>query len=141
LKPSHGARIPGTRIPTRAIAVGIVRKNGRLLITRRKPDGFLGGLWEFPGGKIEPCEDNKSACVREILEETGIEVKIDSFLTRIKHTYSHFKIEMDIFYCHYVSGKIALDGPIEYRWIHLSEINKFAFPKANLKFISLIASS
>jgi A/G-specific adenine glycosylase len=45
---------------------------------------------------------------------------------------------MDVFYCHYVSGDIALNGPIDYKWIQLSEIDKFAFPRANLKFIPLI---
>lgn len=131
-------RVPSKRVPTRTIAVGIVRKNGQLLITRRQLDGLLGGLWEFPGGKLEKGEDSQSACIREIREETGIHVKIDSFLTRIKHAYTHFKIEMDVFYCQYVSGEIALTGPIDYKWIHLSQINEFPFPKANLKFIPLI---
>ena len=131
-------RIPSKRVPTRTIAVGIVRKNGRLLITRRQLDGLLGGLWEFPGGKLEKGEDSPAACIREIREETGIHVKIDSFLTRIKHAYTHFKIEMDVFYCHYVSGEIALNGPIDHKWVQISEINGFPFPKANLKFIPLI---
>ena len=131
-------RVASKRVPTRAIAVGIVRKNGRLLITRRQLDGLLGGLWEFPGGKLELDEDSSAACVREIREETGLEVKIDSFLVQIKHAYTHFKIEMDVFYCHYVSGEIDLNGPIDYRWIRISEINSFPFPKANLKFIPLI---
>ncbi|MBU3951265.1 MAG: (deoxy)nucleoside triphosphate pyrophosphohydrolase, partial [Proteobacteria bacterium] len=105
---------------------------------RRKLDGLLGGLWEFPGGKREPGEDSPSACIREIREETGIEIKIDSFLTRVKHAYTHFKIEMDVFYCHHVSGEVTLNGPIDYRWIHISQIDEFAFPRANLKFIPLI---
>ncbi|MBU0971669.1 MAG: A/G-specific adenine glycosylase [Proteobacteria bacterium] len=131
-------RVQSRRVPTHTICVGIVRKNGQLLITRRKLDGLLGGLWEFPGGKREKGEDSPSACIREIGEETGIAVKIDSFLTRIKHAYTHFKIEMDVFYCSHVSGKVTLNGPIEYRWIHISQIDEFAFPKANLKFIPLI---
>ena len=128
---------PSKKIATQKIAVGIVRENEYLLITRRPLDGLLGGLWEFPGGKLEPNEDSRSACIREIREETGIGVAIDSFLIRIKHEYTHFKIEMDVFYCHYISGDISL-GPIDYKWIQVSEINDFTFPKANLKFISLI---
>jgi len=45
---------------------------------------------------------------------------------------------MDIFYCHYISGRIHLNGPIDFRWIRLKEIDNFAFPKANLKFIPMI---
>lgn len=126
------------KIPLFHIAAGVVRKNGRLLITRRKMDGLLGGLWEFPGGKVMPHEDARSACIREIREETGIIVDAESHLTTIDHAYTHFKIRMDIFYCSYISGRIRLKGPIDHRWIRLSEISRFAFPKANLKFIPLI---
>ena len=56
----------------------------------------------------------------------------------VKHAYTHFKIEMDVFYCHYVSGEVSLNGPIDHRWVHISEITGFPFPKANLKFIPLI---
>ncbi len=68
-------------------------KQGRLLITRRRPDGLLGGLWEFPGGKVKKNETATDACVREIREETGLTVQVSDFLTRIRHAYTHFKIE------------------------------------------------
>ncbi len=126
------------KIPTFHIAAGIVRKNGKLLITRRKLDGLLGGLWEFPGGKVQKKEDSASACIREIKEETGIIIEIDDCLTTIQHAYTHFKIKMDIFYCRHVSGRVCLNGPMDHKWIRLSEIDRFAFPKANLKFIPLI---
>ena len=131
-------RIPRKKVPTVRIAAGIVRKNGKLLITRRKPDGLLGGLWEFPGGKLKKNEDAASACAREIFEETGIKVAIESHLTRVHHAYTHFKIEMDVFYCSHVSGDVRLNGPCDFRWIALEDIDRFAFPKANLKFIPMI---
>ncbi len=131
-------RIPPKKIPTFQVAVGIVRKNNRLLITQRKLNGLLGGLWEFPGGKLGENEESAVACVREIREETGIQVEIDRFLTRVKHGYTHFKIEMDVFYCHYVSGEVALKGPIDYKWITVSDMDAYPFPRANKKFIPLI---
>jgi len=131
-------RVPSKKIPCHRIGVGIVQKNGYLLITRRKLNGLLGGLWEFPGGKCKKNEDASSACIREIREETGLEVEIDSYLTRVTHAYTHFKIKMDVFYCQYVSGDIALNGPIDYKWIELSDIPGLPFPRANLKFIPLI---
>ena len=131
-------RIPRKKVPTVRIAAGIVRKNGKLLITRRKPDGLLGGLWEFPGGKLKEKEDAASACVREIFEETGIKVAIESHLIRVRHAYTHFKIEMEVFYCSHVSGDIRLNGPADFRWVPLEDIHRFPFPKANLKFIPMI---
>lgn len=120
------------------VSIGIVRKNDKLLITRRKLDGLLGGLWEFPGGKVEEKETAAAACIREIQEETGIQAEVDSFLTRVFHAYTHFKIEMDVFYCNYISGEIKLKGPIDYKWVRLEELEKYPFPRANLKFIPLI---
>ncbi|MCF8090160.1 MAG: (deoxy)nucleoside triphosphate pyrophosphohydrolase, partial [Desulfotignum sp.] len=117
---------------------GIVIKNNKLLITQRNPDGLLGGLWEFPGGKVEKNETAEAACIREIKEETGLTVRGSSFLTRVKHAYTHFKIEMDVFYCDYISGDVVLNGPVDFQWIPLQEISRFAFPRANLKFIDLL---
>lgn len=136
------ARIKKPKVPVHHIAVGIVRKpmpqQGRVLITRRKLDGLLGGLWEFPGGKVETGETAQAACVREIMEETGIRAEISDHLTRVTHAYTHFKIEMDVFYCDYISGSVRLNGPIDHKWVAIGQLDQFPFPKANLKFIPLI---
>ena len=110
------------------------------MITRRKPEGLLGGLWEFPGGEVENNETGPAACIREIKEETGLEVIISSHLTRIKHAYTHFKIEMDVYLCRYVAGQVQLTGPVDHRWVRPSEIDDYPFPKANLKFIPLLTN-
>ena len=132
-------RIRKKKVPTHHIAIGVIRKEDKILITRRKLDGLLGGLWEFPGGKVEKGEEAEQACAREILEETGIQTRVDTFITRVRHAYTHFKIEMDVFYCTYLSGTIRLNGPIDHKWIRLKEIDKYPFPRANLKFIPLLA--
>jgi A/G-specific adenine glycosylase len=131
-------RVKSKPVPTHKIAAGVVLHKNKMLITRRKSDGLLGGLWEFPGGKLNTDETAQAACVREIYEETGLKVDVTSHITQIKHAYTHFKIVMDIFYCQYISGEVTLNGPVDFRWITLSEIEKFAFPKANLKFIPLL---
>ena len=131
-------RAASRRVPTFHIAAGIVRKNGKLLITRRKLNGLLGGLWEFPGGKLEKGEEASLACIREIKEETGLAVRIESHLTTVHHAYTHFKIKMDVYDCLYISGRIRLKGPMDFKWIRLKDMDRFAFPKANLKFIPLI---
>ena len=120
--------------PQFKIAVGVVFKKGRVLITRRKAEGLLGGLWEFPGGKIKSGERAEETCTREIREETNLEVAVDSHLSTIKHAYTHFKIIMDVFCCRYISGKVKLDGPVDHRWISLDELDDYPFPKANHKF-------
>ena len=106
-----------------------------MLITRRKPDGLLGGLWEFPGGKIREGESPADACVREIQEETGVCARVESHLCRVKHAYTHFRIEMDVFICRALSDVVRLNGPVDFRWIIPDEISRYPFPGANHKFI------
>jgi len=125
-------------LPKYHIAAGIVYRNNHVLITRRKPSGLLGGLWEFPGGKVRRRETAEEACIREMREEVNLLVEIIGFLTQIKHGYTHFKIVMDVFRCRYRSGEVVLRGPADYRWITIDEIDQYPFPKANHKFIPLL---
>lgn len=144
LKTGQVADFPKRRqsrpVPEHHIAVGVVRRNGRLLITRRKSEGLLGGLWEFPGGKVREGEAAVDACVREIAEEVNLQVKALDFLTRVKHAYTHFRIRMDVFTCQFTGGKVRLNGPVDYRWVRPNEIDAYPFPKANKKFIPLLLS-
>ena len=120
------------------IAVGIIRNEGQILITQRQPEGLLGGLWEFPGGRLGPGENAEQACLRKIKQKINLDVEIYSFLTRINHAYTHFKIILDVFNCRFQQGTIALNGPADYRWISVSEIDNFPFHAANHKFIPLL---
>ena len=125
-------------LPEYHLVAGVVHKKGSVLITQRKPDGLLGGLWEFPGGKIQVEETPEKACIRAIREETNLLVEPIEYLTRVKHAYTHFKIVMDVFLCHYQSGKVALNEAVDYRWITVGQIDQFPFPRSNHKFIPLL---
>lgn len=135
---NYPQRIKTPPRPLHHIAVGVVYKNGLMLITRRKPAGLLGGLWEFPGGKIRKDENPAAACVREIREEVNLKVAIEAHITQVKHAYTHFKVQLEVFACRYISGKVKLKGPVDYRWITWPEIRQLPFPKANHKFIPLL---
>ena len=124
--------------PQYHIAVGVVFKNNRVLITQRQAEGLLGGLWEFPGGKIRDDESPEAACIREIKEEVNLDVSIDRHLAQVKHAYTHFKIVMEVYCCRYVSGRVYLRGPAAFRWIRLNQYENYPFPRANHKFIPLL---
>jgi len=122
-------------VPHYYAAVGVIRKGRKVLITRRRRDGFLGGLWEFPGGKIEPDESAPDACRREIKEALGLSVNVGERLARVDHAYSHFTISMDVFDCRYTAGRVVLNGPDAFKWILIEDVDEYAFPGANRKFI------
>jgi len=126
------------RIPTYAVAVGVVFRKNRVLILQRKESGFLGGLWEFPGGKLQPGETPEAACIREIREETALSAAVERSLTRIRHSYTHFKIVADIFRCRYLGGRVHRSSAVAHRWVRIQELDRFPFPGANRKFMPLL---
>lgn len=130
---SYPVRAPRRTTPEHHIAVGVVRKDGRILITRRKESGLLGGLWEFPGGKIKRGESPEDACRREISEEVNLSVEVTGFITRVDHAYSHFRVAVDVFDCEYTAGEIKLSGPTDFRWILIDETDEYPFPVVNHK--------
>jgi A/G-specific adenine glycosylase len=125
-------------LPEHAIAVGVIENEGKVLITRRREEGLLGGLWEFPGGKISARESAADACVREISEEVNLGVLVTGHLTRVKHAYSHFRITMDVYLCKFLEGTVELNGPVDFRWISLPEIDRYPYPAATHKFLPLV---
>lgn len=126
-------------IPHKHIGVAVIwNDQDQILIDRRKPEGLLGGLWEFPGGKIEPNESVEDCIRREIQEELGIQVNVGEQLTTVTHTYSHFKVTLNVHHCTHLSGE---PQPIEcdaIRWVTMDTIEAYPFPKANIHIIEAL---
>ncbi|MDX2229392.1 MAG: A/G-specific adenine glycosylase [Leptolyngbyaceae cyanobacterium bins.349] len=126
-------------IPHKIIGVAVIwNETGQILIDRRKQDGLLGGLWEFPGGKVEPGETIEACIQREIQEELGIEIAVGDRLIVVDHTYSHFHVTLNVHHCRHLSGEPQAIECDEVRWVELNEIDQFPFPKANLQIIEAL---
>lgn len=130
---------PRKPLPHKQIGVAVITDDqGNILIDRRKQEGLLGGLWEFPGGKIEPDETVEACVSREIKEELDIEIEVGSHLITIEHTYTHFKVTLNVFNCKYLSGDPKPLESDEVKWVTLDEIDQYPFPKANSQIIDAI---
>ncbi len=123
------------KTPLHHLVAGVVLKDHEILIARRPMEGLLGGLWEFPGGRVETDEPPESACIRNIAKTVNLHVAVDCHVGRIKHAYTHFRILMDVFVCRHCKGTVRLNGPEAFRWISLNEIENHAFPAGHHKFI------
>ncbi|WAL58314.1 A/G-specific adenine glycosylase [Thermocoleostomius sinensis] len=129
-------------LPHKQIGVAVIwNQQGQILIDRRRPDGLLGGLWEFPGGKIEPNETVEACIRREIQEELGIEVEVGDRLITIDHTYSHFHVTLNVHHCRHVQGEPQPIECAEVRWVTVDELDQFPFPKANVQIITALQTA
>ena len=124
-------------IPNINVSVCIVYYRERLLILQRPQNKMLSGLWEFPGGKIEPGESPEAAAIREIKEETNLSILSPDYIGEVKHQYSHFKVTISLFLKNVNSIKM-LKIKENYVWTTMKGLDKFALPKANYKMLELL---
>ena len=126
-------------VPHKKIGVAVIwNDQQQILIDRRRQEGLLGGLWEFPGGKIEPGETVEECIRREIQEELGIEIAVGDRLITVDHAYTHFRVTLNVHHCRHLSGEPQPLECDEVRWVTLNDLDQYPFPKANLKIIEAL---
>ena len=119
------------KLPHYIIGVGVIWNNNKILITKRKKNTLLGGLWEFPGGKLIKNESISECIKREIYEELSIDVEVQNFIIKVNHKYSHFSITLHAHHCLYKKGTIKCNAADDWKWIKSAQLADFPFPKAN----------
>jgi A/G-specific adenine glycosylase len=126
-------------LPEKSIGVAVIwNPQGQVLIDRRPQSGLLGGLWEFPGGKVEQGETVQDCIAREIQEELGMTIEVLEHLITVHHAYTHFKVILTVHHCRHLSGE---PQPIEcdaVQWVTLTDLDQYPFPAANHRIIAAI---
>jgi len=118
-------------VPHYTVTAAVIRKGEEVLIAQRPQRGLLAGLWEFPGGKLEPGDADLPACLRrEILEELGVEIQVGALLGVYKHAYTHFRITLHAFACALLPGQL-IPGSETVRWVQPTELPGFAMGKVD----------
>lgn len=114
------------------VAVGVVADGrGRILISRRPDHVHQGGLWEFPGGKVEPGETVQAALERELFEELGIRPHYARRLLRVPHDYGDKQVLLDVWRVERFSGTPQAREGQPFRWVPAPELIHYSFPVAN----------
>jgi 8-oxo-dGTP diphosphatase len=123
----------GTRPLVLVAACVLLDGDGRILIAKRPPGRSLAGLWEFPGGKVEPGESPEHALVRELAEELGIEIAAADLapLTFASHAYPDFHLLMPLFLCRRWRGEVRPHEGQELLWVIPAELVSYAMPPAD----------
>ena len=130
--------MPTTEADLVRVAVGVIRRNNLILIAKRPDDIHQGGLWEFPGGKIQLGESDTDALARELREELGIEVDsaYSQHLFPIPWDYGDKKVVLEIYLVEDFSNDPEGREGQPIKWVSPRELAQYAFPEANEEIIS-----
>jgi len=127
--------------PSIAVAAGLVFRSGRLLITRRPPGSHLGGLWEFPGGKLERGESWENGLIRELREELGVIVAVGRLVSEVIHAYPDRVVHLRFFACRLMQGEPRAIGCSELAWVGRDGLAAHEFPPADVAVLDAVRTA
>ena len=123
------------------MACGILRSQGRLYIQQRLPEDVWGGLWEFPGGKMEPGETPEETVRREIREETGWLVEIEAPFRTVVHHYTRYRVTLHSFLCRLAAGQgpdPVLTAASRFVWADSNTLADYPFPAGHRQLVAAL---
>lgn len=128
----------GPKVYDTKVAIGILIHDQKILISRRRKDDTFGGFWEFPGGKVEAGEDERTCLKREMMEELGIEVAVRPSFYKVIAQHGEKKYFLHFHRCSLLLGTPRSIQVETFRWVSLPELKKFRFPPQNYKVIEML---
>jgi 8-oxo-dGTP diphosphatase len=135
--------MPATAAETRIVlvsAVALVDADGRVLLAQRPAGKPMAGLWEFPGGKVDPSETPETALIRELAEELGIDVTASCLapFTFASHSYPDFHLLMPLYVCRKWSGIPAAREGQRFAWVRPARLGEYPMPPADKPLIAML---
>ena len=119
------------------VVAAVIENDDRFLLTRRQSGVHLAGMWEFPGGKIDPGETDHRALERELREELDVEIEVGERMFRTRHTYADRTVDLSFYRCNLRSHPQPQLGQ-EMRWVPRAELASLGCPPADTEFIALL---
>ena len=121
------------------VVAAVIYKDGAYFATQRGYGEFE-GMWEFPGGKIEPCESREVALKREIQEELGVRISVEDFICTTEYDYPTFHLTMHCYLCSVASGEIELREHMSARWLTKESLDSVEWLPADMDVIKQLKS-
>lgn len=122
------------------VVAALIARQGEVLVARRKQAGERAGLWEFPGGKVEPGEGERAALARELREELGVRVQVGELYARLEHIYPDLQVELALYRARLHDNEEP--RPLiaeELRWVPLRELPALPFCEADVPVLTRLA--
>jgi 8-oxo-dGTP diphosphatase len=121
--------------PMQKVLAAILEKDGKFLIARRKKGDRFEGLWEFPGGKLEPGETPEEGLKRELREEFSIEASVEDLLCSVRYTSPAYSLELLAYKVNHVAGRFRLHEHDDIRWVPLEETRRYPLAEPDVAIV------
>lgn len=120
------------------VVAAVIEKDGRYLITQRRPSAVLPLMWEFPGGKVEPDETDNDALKREVRHRLGVEIEVNELMNFVSHSYEKYTVDLYLYTCILAQGDPDPRNVNAFQWVTSSEFDKVTFTPADERSMSLL---
>jgi A/G-specific adenine glycosylase len=118
-------------VPHYQVVAAVIREEDKVLIDKRRAKSLLGGMWEFPGGKVEKGESFEAAIVREIREELDLEIRVAREFSSYEHAYTHFSVTVHTFSCEIIKGKPKALESDAIAWVLIDHLDDYPMGKVD----------
>lgn len=124
-------------LPHIRVIAAEIEQEGAYLLTQRRAEAELPGLWEFPGGRVREGESDEAALRRAILDRLGVGVRVGHQVLLVSHAYEGYKLDLAVYRCAIVGVPKALRVQ-DLRWVKPEDFGKYSFPKADQQTVDAL---
>lgn len=124
-----------------SVTAAIIKNaEGKILICQRADNSSMGGLWEFPGGKLEPGETPEECVIRECMEELSIKLSVTDIFARTQYQYPDKLIDFTFFNASVTGGDMKMNVHKDMKWVTVSEMKDYEFCPADIEILDMLSS-
>ncbi len=113
------------------VVAAVIEREGRYLITQRRPTAVLPLLWEFPGGRVEESETDAAALKREVRHRLGVEIEVGQLISFVSHPYERYVVDLYLYECRIESGELEPLAVNSFKWVTSAEFDQYPFTPAD----------
>ena len=113
------------------VVAAVIERDGRYLITQRRPAAVLPLLWEFPGGRVEESEKDAEALKREVRHRLGVEIEVGQLISFVSHPYERYVVDLYLYECSIRTGEPAPLAVHAFKWVSSAEFDQHPFTPAD----------
>ena len=113
------------------VVAAVIERDGRYLITQRRPAAVLPLLWEFPGGRVEDSETDAAALKREVRHRLAVDIEAGQMISFVSHPYERYVVDLYLYECNIVAGELDALAVNAFKWVTSAEFDQYAFTPAD----------